>query len=415
MCRSFLLAVGLSGVLAGPVLAQGREDTKLKAGDYAPDFDAQEWLNAEKGHEPSLIELRGMVVIVFFWVSFHEGGENIMPLLNLVENNPGLGKANGVMVVGLTSAERKQVQKDIGAHKLLFPIGVGSKAHEEYGFQQFPSFVIIDPEGKIRFIGLPGGADQLRQELVNTFNESPPFRTHPEEAKVVLKKMGEAREALLRQQYRAAFRAAREAAGRALLGDSLKREAFGIIEILDAIGYDQLALVAPLLEQKKYREAAAILRRLYREFRGMDVANDAKARLKRLEEENEEFKQATGSLGADATAGRLLRDAIEAIQKRRFGEGYKALEKILTEHKDSAAAEHASGMVQRIKANPTVWAIVRDELAGPECQQALALAKTHIEGRRYEEARRLLRSILDKHPETSYADEAKRLLINLPR
>ena len=75
----------------------------LKVGTYAPDIEAKDWMNTD-GQPVSLAECRGMVVVLFFWVSWHPGGEYIMPLMTLV-NASRYGQSAGVFVIGVTDAE----------------------------------------------------------------------------------------------------------------------------------------------------------------------------------------------------------------------------------------------------------------------------------------------------------------------
>ena len=71
--RTVLSTIVLAGILLANVV---RAD--LEVGSYAPDVEAEEWLNAEDTLPvekiPSLKELRGMVVVLFFWVFGKLGG-----------------------------------------------------------------------------------------------------------------------------------------------------------------------------------------------------------------------------------------------------------------------------------------------------------------------------------------------------
>ena len=62
-----------------------RADPKL--GSYAPDIEAKDWLNTD-GQPLSLVECRGMTVVLFCWVSWHPGGESIMPLMTRINSSP---------------------------------------------------------------------------------------------------------------------------------------------------------------------------------------------------------------------------------------------------------------------------------------------------------------------------------------
>ena len=168
-----LTCVGL--LLPGIALAD------LEEGTYAPDIEAKEWLNtkelfdSEYDEPVSLSELRGMVVVLYFWVSYDSGGESFMPLVNMVENSDQLGRRNGVFLMGVTEADRERVEEMVQEERLLFPIALESSAAEEYEIESFPRVVVVDPNGKIAFTGLFGKDDRnFIQKIVDVLAENAP-------------------------------------------------------------------------------------------------------------------------------------------------------------------------------------------------------------------------------------------------
>jgi|GEM_PF-926960 len=389
------------------------QDTKLKAGDRAADFEAKEWMNAPD--TPSLVELRGMTVVILFFQSVGGSQSLLLQVVNLLENSQNLGKSNGVMVLGLTDAKFDQVRDDLQAAKVLYPIGFESSvAKDDYGITAFPSGVIVDPDGNINWIGTITDANTIRQQLATAVQNFPPTRTHPVEARVVLRKIEEAKRHIAGGRYHKAFLASRQAVGRALFGDQLKSEAFTLVELLEAIGFDQLAEVDTLLETNRAREAARVLRRVKRDFRGLDCAKDAKARYELLHEEDDAFRAALGDVDAEIAAGRLLMNAVSEIRARRFGRAYDLLQSIMTDYKDTqAATEYAQGILQRMKENKLVWSEVRNHQAESVCRQWLAQSKALIRQNKIAEARELLNRLLDRYDDTRFAAEAKDLLKNI--
>lgn len=414
-----LVAVLVAGIVQ-PALAQNRgggndkeDDNKIEVGDWAPDFEAEDWLNIETGHPPTLTELRGMVVVLFFWVNFSEGGENAMPFINIVENHFAFGKSSGVIVIGLTDAERRSVESQLRANKIGFPVGVKSKAAEEYQVTSLPAVVIIDPEGKIAHKETLTSADAVVNKLTEVLANIPPSRTHPAEAPVVARLIDEAREQLKSGDYRKSFRTALRGLQRAVTGDPLKAEAFAIIDLLERIGYDELAPVNALLEDKKYKEAAAVLRKVKKDFRGLGPGQDARSRFDQLAEDDEGFKGAVGAQGDEKAAAKSLLEAIEDLRKRRVGEAYVKLKGIMTEHAATEAAGYAGPMIERMKANPSIWSAAMDYEAGPECRRLLAQARSYRATGRADEARTLFSKVMNEYTGTSWAEDAKRELASM--
>lgn len=411
------LAVVVMLSLAVPAGAQRRDDEEgLKVGDFAAAVEAKEWLYVESEEDiPSITELRGMIVVLFFWTSWHEGGEALLPYVNMLEHNPSIGRYGGVFIMGVTDADREATQPLTDKAKVFFPVALESKAAEEYGITGSFGFVIIDPEGKIAYKSSERvSVDNMAQEVIELMGEKPPSKTHPMEAKVCYRLIDRARDCIRDQQYPKAHKLTREAIRRAVLGDRLTSSAAEMIDLLDQLGYDELAHFEPLREQGRYDEAVALLRRVIRRYRGLHCYLDAKALYKKLEEKDEKFKLAAAKYADEDEAARLYLDARDDLRARRFVESYQKLKRITTEYPRTEAAEYAEAMLERMRQNRRFWQLIMDEEAAGTCRELLARARGLKARGRYAEARALLRRILDEHPDTKWAEEAKQELIDMP-
>src|SRR5262249_12484906 len=125
---------------------------------------------------PSLASLRGLVVVVVFWVSWHDGGEIMMPYITEASNR---FSGYGIMVVGMTDADLKSTKDIVRGAKFFGPVGCRSKTAKEYGFENGWGAVVIDPEGKIAFKGQPQEMNQWVQTFSQIFEKGKPTRTHP--------------------------------------------------------------------------------------------------------------------------------------------------------------------------------------------------------------------------------------------
>jgi len=399
-------------LLSAVAFAQNDREGKLKKGDYAPDFEVDSWINVEPGEEPSLSELRGMVVVLFHWVSTNEGGEQILPFLNLIENSSAFGRSQGVMVIGLSDADRKAIEPDVKARLVQFPVGVGSSFEKDYELEGI-SFVIVDAVGKIAYIGQPNNADELGRTLGEAWSDSPPTRTHPFEAKTVVYQMSEARKYLAENDYRRAFTAAVDAVGRSAMGDPLRAEAWEFIDLLERLGYRELDRIPGLIEKEEFREAGRVLRYVRKHFKELDAGKDAKKTLELLQKENDEFKLAVGAFGDERTAGKVLFDAVDDIRANRIGEGWEKLDKLLTDHSATEAAEYARAIIERMKTNRTAWQLVMDHKAKADCEPLLATARNYLRTGRRREAEEILRRVMHDFPNTIWSDQAQRMLIDM--
>lgn len=403
-------------VLVGMVLANVvRAD--LEVGSYAPDVEAKEWLDAEntlpEEEIPSLKELRGMVVVLFFWVSFHSGGESIMPFINIVATNPRLGRTQGITVIGLTEATRKAVEPAIKREKLFFPIGVESEAAKDYEIESFPRLVIVDPDGKVAWSGGPDKFNEVVTTIFEVIENTPPRMTHPEDAELCREDLATARAAIRKGEWHEAFTAARSAYERAVTGDPLKTICLDTLDLIEALGRDKMGPVGQLLDDEKYQEAVDILRQVRRTFRGLDVSKKAKERLNALEERYEEIAEILQDRQDEHKAGELYLEARQWVEKHRFGPACVQLELILEDYDETDAAEFAERMLERMQENPFVMAWVRDHKAAPDCQSWLSQGRAYKAAGRIDKARELFQRVIDEYPDTKWAQEAERELINL--
>lgn len=415
MVRNAMLLAACVSLAWAPIAAAQRSDEKLKVGDYAPDFEAEDWVNVDDDLEiPSLAELRGLVVVVFFWVSRHEGGEVLLPYVTQYERSQ-LGRSSGVYTVGLTDAPRKQTEAIAQKAMAFFPIGTKSKAAEEYGIEGGFGFVVIDAEGRVAHKGRGGDLNGLQQAVVKALQDTPPTKTHPEEAALVRKNIAEARKLISSGSYRRAFELARDALEVAVTGDELRTETYEIIDLLEALGYERLDRVQPLIEQDEFDEAAELLRSVQRHFAPpLDAGLDARELHETLEDEHDDFRDIVRAHVGEDEAADLLLAARADVRSYRFGEASEKLNRILTDYEKTKAAKYAGEMLARMQANPAVWGYVKDYRARAQCETWMAQVRSLMRQRRHQEARQLLERIRNEYPGTVYDEEAKRILIDMP-
>lgn len=378
----------------------------LAVGTFAPDIEAKGWLPNEEARV-SLVELRGMIVVLYFWVSFHGAGEAILPSLNILESQ----RTQGVFVVGVTEAEREQVEKALIDAKVQFPVAYGSDAAKDYEIGQFPWIVMIDPDGKVAWTGAPSGA--VGEAYRKILRENPPNRTHPAEALRAREELDRARAALREDNYLEAFEAARDAFDRTLTGDDLKSQCQEMLDLIEAIARDHLAEADAAVESKDYDTAVRELRMVIRRFKGIEPARQAKEDLEKLQEKHPEIGEIVKGQHADAEARSLVMAAREDVRQQRFGPGFEKLERVVNEFADSQVVEHAQGVLDRMRRNATVMGAVRDHKAAAECTNLLAQARSFAARGDKRRATELLRKVLRDHPETRFAAEAQQLLIGL--
>jgi len=405
-----LLTVVLAAALALSPVARA----DLEVGTFAPDLEARDWLNTD-GRPLSLAELRGMTVVLYFWASWADASKQLLPLINELENSWLLGRKSGVFVIGVTESDRRRVEDSVvKAERIFFPIALECSAAKEYKITSFPRVVIIDPTGKIAYSGWPNNPEELTKKIVDLFSDTPPFRSHPREAELVRRMLEEAAAALRSGDYRTAYIKARDADESALVGDPLKLRVHDMIDLIEALGRDELARARQLLDEQKHAEAVQAIREVARKFRVTRTGKAARRLLQALKDGYAEVKQALEQSDREAQARAALTSAVELLWERKFGECYEKLRQIASDFGETAPGADARKLLSRLEKHPRIMTSVRDYQARDECERLLAEARSFRQTGSYAEARQILRSIIEKYPGTSYADAAYRELAELP-
>jgi hypothetical protein len=406
------IALALVGSILWTGVARAQQQEQgPKVGEYAPDFEAKEWIIDEGDEVPSLAALRGMVVVVVFWVSWHDGGEVLMPYINEASSRFA---GFGIMVVGLTDADAKVTKPLVHGAKAFWPVGCRSQSAKEYGFENGWGAVVIDPEGKIAYKGQPQEMNSWQQTFTEIFKKGKPTRTHPSEAKVVIRNFDAIRKNLASEQFRLAIRDTDDGLRRAVLGDKLRSEVLEAIDLMNLIGYDKLRKAEEQIENGQYKDAADAFRYVMRKFKGIEVAKDARKRVDELSKENDKFKEAINKYSDEDTAYKTLMEAREFVRQHKIGEAWERLDTIVKKYPNTEAAEHAQGMLDRMQKIDEVWGYVKDRQKAADGQSMLSNARNLIRGGKFKEARALLQRIMDECVGTIWAEEAKKEMINLP-
>jgi tetratricopeptide (TPR) repeat protein len=385
-----------------------------KVGSYAPDLDAKDWLNTD-GQALSLVECRGMAVMLFCWSAGQSGSDTMLPLMTRISNS-AYGRTAGVFLIGVTDAERKRVEEMTQKEKAFFPIALeAKKTFDDYELTSFPRVVILDAAGKVAWSGAPGdGGSALVEQIRKVLGDLPPTKTHPEEAARALAYLKQARQALRQDKYREAYQAATSAFGHALRGDTLKSRCQEMLDLIEALGRDKLAQAESDLAQKKYEDAVGLLVELRREFRGVDVARIATKRLAALGKKRAEIAQIIQQQENAGQAESVLATALEQLRDRKFGSACEKLEQIVEDYASTDTATKARTVLQRIQKNERIMRYVRDYKAARPCRTLLSQGEMYEHTGQMSKARELYREILEKYADTTFAGEAARRLARLP-
>jgi hypothetical protein len=399
--------------LCASLLTAGIVRADPRKGDFAPDIEAKQWLNTDNGDPVSIAECRGMVVVLFFWVSWNPGGEFVMPLMNMV-NASRFGRTAGVFLMGVTDSDKTRVQDMLKKEKVFFPIALEAKTtFDEYKIDAAtPKVVIVDPAGKIAWSGWPGekGGQELIKEIEKVIADVPPTKTHPEEAERAKNYLKQARTAMREDHFREAAKGAQNAFEKALRGDQLKAQCQDYLDLLEALGRDKLAQAEQALDEQRWEDAVTLLVEIRRDFGGVEVARNVKKKLAALKKKHKEVEAVLKQQEDVGQAEIRLALAMDEIRDRKFGEAYTRLEDIVEDFGSTETATKAHTLLDRMNKNERIMGYVHDFKAAPACRALLSQAEAYLRTNQAAKARDLYKEILDKYGDTIYAEQAAQRL-----
>jgi thiol-disulfide isomerase/thioredoxin len=138
---------------------EGREDIPTnsampKIETAAPEISAKEWINSKT--PLTLAGLRGKVVVVDFWATWCTSCTEGIPRLNELQRKYA-GK--NFQLLGLVREGHQTMDPFLAKRRVDYPIGLESRSLDEYAITEIPLALVIDPEGKIIWIGDPASPE----------------------------------------------------------------------------------------------------------------------------------------------------------------------------------------------------------------------------------------------------------------
>jgi thiol-disulfide isomerase/thioredoxin len=161
MLRPILAVAAVTLVAAIPPLTGplARAHAGPAVGDVAPEWSNRSWLNAAA--PVTLASLRGRVVLLNFWVFTCGNCTRTIPSLVLYDS---LYRAEGLSIIGMHTPEfppyagehdKGNVARALEQHHIHYANAQDNdnRTWNLYGIRFWPSFVLIDRKGRIRYTG----------------------------------------------------------------------------------------------------------------------------------------------------------------------------------------------------------------------------------------------------------------------
>lgn len=144
--RRFWAALAAGSIALASTLSAGAAGVSLQ--EEAPDFT----LKSLEGSNLRLEEYRGDVVLINFWASWCGPCRQEMPILDKLHQRY---EDAGFAVLGVNvEGEAAPAQKIVDKTNVTFPVLIdeGQDVSERYALEAMPSTVVVDRDGKVRYI-----------------------------------------------------------------------------------------------------------------------------------------------------------------------------------------------------------------------------------------------------------------------
>ena len=174
---------------------------------------------------------------------------------------------------------------------------------------------------------------------------------------------------------------------------------------LEAKAQEQFDEAERSRQAKDYPQAASILSTIAGKFKGSKLGEMAEERLLKLREQPE-AKVAVERAEAETAADDLEKRAQAAERAGDYAEAISLYQQYLDKFPQGDRREFITKYLAALKSSD----VVREQMAGKECEKLLKLARSYIKAGLPDKARPYLNKIIEKHGTTRWANEARTLL-----
>lgn len=400
-------SAGVSAVVAAMLLAGVVRAADPPIGSQAPEVGAREWLNARG--PTTLAELRGKVVVVEFWATWCGPCRQSIPYINALAEK---WADKGLTVLSLTREGRSTVERFFRRQKLKvnYTIGCGSDSLSAYGVRGIPRAFLIDPKGAVVWAGHPlsGLGEAVEKALVSVGAPTTGPTTDPNDAE-----LSAATEALSQAEYAKAL---------AILEDVLKssedeariQRASHLMAQAMEVGNGKVDDANALVKEKKYVEAAELLRGLAEQFADTEVGRKARLRLmglRRRPQVSAAIQQEQWQREAEA----MLARADELAGQKRYALALDRYQLVTTLYGRTDAGAKARQKMRQLEGDEQIAAQIREQKATRQAVGWLSIARSYARIGRDARASTFYKKVVEAYPDTRYAESARQEMQNLPR
>ena len=258
----------------------------------------------------------------------------------------------GVYIVGLSDEEDSKVASHIKEDKTPYYIASGSKSGGPYEIKGYPTFFVVNPAGKITYIGHDVSAAE--KAVDKCLKDTPPKSNEELEKE-------------------------RAAEAATALKDADK-----------------------LYKKKELQQALEAYEAIVADYPKSPEAGKAKELVAKIKIEV-----------AEANASEALAKADRLAADKKYPQAMTAYGKVVEEHEGTVAAKTAATKLKQLRTDKTIGKEIREAEAAKKCKGWLQMARGMVKNGKSDAARKYYEKIIEQFPDTSFAETAKEEMAKL--
>jgi hypothetical protein len=194
---------------------------------------------------------------------------------------------------------------------------------------------------------------------------------------------------------------------RSALADQAKK----LIEKIDAVAKNVLEEAVAKIDKDPIAAILA-LEEVVELYQGTDAAKQAKQKIAELRKRKDVKKLLTKLKKEKEAAGKIAA-AEKLVESGDYLKALAALKSVARKYKGTSAAEKATARVAELEGDEEIARKIRDMEAEKFSKRVLAMGRNYAKNGMTDKARAEFQKIIDKYPESTFAEEAKQELEKL--
>lgn len=366
---------------------------------------AAEWLNRSEPVQAGNLEGRLWVVSVL-----EPWSTRSWQAAGMLANVAKTWEPKGVTAYIVTVESAEQVRKELPEGTLDLPIGTDSPLPLLLGLEPLPQVYLVGPEQTVVWSGPVWYLAGVLPDYYRALTEAGLSHSRTNQLTILMNRANAAAE---QKEYFLSVGLASLVAQGAPPGHPLRKEAEQLLTRLDQAGSQMLAQGRQLVAHNRVTQGYDLLQEVAEQFYGLPPSSQAIQAIEQLRRNDSQWADIMRRQN-ESSASRTLQMAQAAMSEHHYGDAQRYYQLIIELYPRTAAAAPARQGLTQLRRDKALATQMAEQKAEPAAPVLLNLAARYVQMGRYDQARDYYQQIIQQAPGTSYAQQARQALADLP-